>query len=90
MTSVSRLNTIMDWVVFGYITILNLVFVFAAWTLWIWRDGLLTPEETADIMIGPLLTIGPLAFLIDLLIGALVLRSLRRTNEGDSSISTNE
>jgi len=90
MTSVSRLNTIMDWVVFGYITILNLVFVFADWTLWIWRDGLLTPEETADIMIGPLLTIGPLAFLIDLLIGVLVLRSLRRTNEGDSSISTNE
>ena len=90
MTHVSRLNTIMDWVVFGYITILNLVFVFVAWTLWIWRDGLLTPEETADIMIGPLLTIGPLAFLIDLLIGVLVLRSLRRTNEGDSSISTNE
>ena len=35
-----------DWVLFAYLFVITLVFAFIAWTFWIWRDGILTPEET--------------------------------------------
>jgi hypothetical protein len=73
------------WITAAYIFVLNLMAAFVAWTLWIWRDGLLTPEETAEIMIGPLLTLGPFAVLIDLAVGLITIRLLRRHPEGDSS-----
>lgn len=37
---------ITNWVLFVYLTLINLLFTFVAWIFWIWRDGLLTPEET--------------------------------------------
>ena len=85
----SQINRILDWVLFAYITILNLVFLMVAWIFWIWRDGLLTPEETTAIMMEPLIVIGPLAFVLDLVFGLLVVRFLRRRAKGDSSISAN-
>jgi hypothetical protein len=36
-------------------------------------------------MIGPLLTLGPFAVLIDLAVGLITIRLLRRHPEGDSS-----
>jgi len=78
------------WLMTGYLLVLNLVFAFVAWTLWIWRDGLLTPEETAGIMMGPLMTLGPLAVLLDLALGAAFIRWLKRAPKGGSSSSATE
>jgi|DEB0MinimDraft_6_1074348.scaffolds.fasta_scaffold08765_5 cytochrome bd-type quinol oxidase subunit 1 len=73
------------WLTAIYIFVLNLMAAFVAWTLWIWRDGLLTPEETSQIMMQTLVHIAPFAILIDIAIGWSVVRFLRRTPKGDSS-----
>jgi hypothetical protein len=81
---------ITNWVLFVYLTLINLLFTFVAWIFWIWRDGLLTPEETTAQMMGPLLALGPAAVIFDLVFGLFILRFLRRKTEGDSSSSATE
>jgi len=79
-----------DWVLFAYLFVITLVFAFIAWTFWIWRDGSLTPEENTAAMIGPLMALGPIAVLLDAIIGFLFIRFLRRRSEGHSSSSATE
>jgi Zn-dependent protease with chaperone function len=77
---------ITNWVLFVYLTLINVLFTFVAWTFWIWRNGILTPEETTAQMIA----LGPAAVVLDLVFGLFILRFLRRRTEGDSSSSATE
>ena len=85
-----NVREIADWVLFAYLFVISMVFSFIAWTFWIWRDGILTPEETTAAIIGPLLALGPLAVMLDAIIGVLLIRFLRRRSEGHSSSSATE
>ena len=78
----SRRHDVTTWVMTAYLSVVSLVFAFVAWTLWIWRDGLLTPEETTAIMIKPILIMGPFAVLFDVLFAFLFARFLRRRTKG--------
>lgn len=86
----SRRDEITLWFMTAYLAAISLIFAFVAWTLWIWRDGLLSPEETTAIMIKPILVMGPFAVLIDVLFAFLLARFLRRRTEGHSSSSATE
>jgi Zn-dependent protease with chaperone function len=82
ITFMSRRHDVTMWVMTAYLSVVSLVFAFVAWTLWIWRDGLLTPEETTAIMIKPILIMGPFAVLLDVLFAFLLARFLRRRAKG--------
>ena len=82
ITVMSRRHDVTMWVMTAYLSAVSLVFAFVAWTLWIWRDGLLTPEETTAIMIKPILIMGPFAVLLDVLFAFLLARFLRRRAKG--------
>lgn len=86
----SRRDTIVLWIMTSYLAVINLVFAFVAWTLWIWRDGLMTPEETTQVMLEPLMMLGPFAVAIDVLFAIWFARWVRRRTEGHSSSSAGE
>jgi hypothetical protein len=72
-----RLNTLTDRILVLYLSILLIFATLASWIFWIWRDGLLTPNDTAGIMITPIMRLGPFAILLDIIITVGLVRLCR-------------
>jgi hypothetical protein len=72
-----RLNTITDRILVLYLSILLILGTLVSWIFWIWKDGLMTPHDTAEIMIEPIMTLGPFAILLDIIITVTLVRVCR-------------
>ncbi len=90
MITMFRSNTITDRILVLYLSILFIFGALISWIFWIWRDGLLTPHETAEIMIGPIMTLGPFAILLDIIITVGIVRLLRRGQQSATALSSKD
>jgi hypothetical protein len=85
-----RLNTLTDRILVLYLSILLIFGTLISWIFWIWKDGLLTPQDTAEIMIEPIITLGPLAILLDIIITVGLVRLCRGRSLRSTALSSKD
>jgi len=85
-----RLNTLTDRILVLYFSILLICGTLVSWIFWIWKDGLLTPRDTAEIMIEPIMTLGPFAILLDIIITVGLVRLCRGRLRPSTALSSKD